>query len=117
MNTGTSIVAPGGGRHGSDRDDVGRLSGRGPHRQQAEKQRGAERDEAALLHELYPSRHRRVCAAATLAFLQRGSGAVKRRRALVGKLSERALPEHVTDEEGAERLDVLRRLDGLAHGL
>ncbi len=30
---------------------------------------------------------------------------------------ERALPERVADEERAERLDVLRGLDGLAHGL
>src|SRR5712692_7568925 len=34
-----------------------------------------------------------------------------------GGPDERALPERVTDEEGAERLDVLRGLDGLAHGL
>src|SRR6266850_5159860 len=30
---------------------------------------------------------------------------------------ERALPERVPDEEGAERLQILRSLDGLSHGL
>ena len=36
---------------------------------------------------------------------------------LENSLTQRALPERVAHEEGAQRLEILRGLDGLAHGL